>query len=166
MKEALHSDQRVAVLVDVQNMYYSAKNLYDSKVDYSNLLKIAVQDRKLIRAIAYVIKAHTPEEEDFFEALRKIGYEVKIKELKTYYSGDKKGDWDLGLAIDAVRLADKVDVVVLVSGDGDYIHLVDYLKAQGIRVEAMGFGKSAAREIKDGATTFVNMDNKKDRFLI
>lgn len=166
MKRGLYSQQRVGVFIDVQNMYYSAKNLHDSKVDYSNILDSAVQGRKLIRAIAYVIKADISEEKDFFDALDRIGYEVKAKELKVFHGGDKKGDWDMGIAIDVVELADKIDAAVLVSGDGDFIHLINHLKAKGVRTEVMAFGRSAARELKDNATNFIDMDKKKDKFLI
>lgn len=166
MKRGLYSNQRVGVFVDVQNMYYSAKNLHDAKVDYNAILQSATQERKLVRAIAYVIKANIKEEKDFFDALYKIGYEVRTKDLKVFDSGDKKGDWDMGIAIDAIELADKIDAAVLVSGDGDFIHLLNHLKAKGVRTEVMAFGRSAARELKDGATNFIDIDKKKDKFLI
>lgn len=161
----VNRDQRVAVFVDVQNLYYSAKNLYQSKINFANLIKKAVSGRKLTRAIAYVIRADIPEEENFFEALDKIGFEVKVKDLKVYYTGNKKGDWDMGMAIDAIALSEKVDVVVLVTGDGDFEALVHHLQARGLRVEGMAFGKSASREMKDEPDFFYDMDNKKE-FLI
>lgn len=161
----IKKDQRVAVFVDVQNMYYSAKNLYDAKINFANLLKKAVMGRKLIRAIAYVIRADIPEEENFFEALNKIGFEVKAKDLKVYFTGTKKGDWDMGIAIDAISIANKVDVVILITGDGDFEALVDHLKAMGVRVEVMAFGRSAARELKDKADYFFDMDGKKELLL-
>lgn len=162
----IHDEQRVGIFVDVQNMYYSAKNLYDSKVDFTNLLNKAVQNRKLIRALAYVIKADTPDESNFFEALENIGYEVRIKELKTYYGGAKKGDWDMGIAIDALKIAPKIDAAVLVTGDGDFQVLAEHLKAQGVRVEVMAFGKSTAKELREEANNFIDMDDNKERFLI
>lgn len=163
---SIHKDQRVGVYVDVQNMYYSAKNLYDGKVDFEKLLDAAVMDRKLVRAAAYVIKADTPDEEDFFEALRRIGYEVKTKELKEFYGGQKKGDWDLGMTVDMVQQAKKLDTVVLVTGDGDFAVLVDHLKSLGCRVEVMSFGKSSAKEIREAADNFIDMDEKPDKFLV
>lgn len=166
MPNNIHKDQRVVVEVDVQNMYYSAKNLYNSKVDFSKLLKQAVYKRKLIRALAYVIKADTPDEENFFDALRNIGFEVNIKDLKEYYGGQKKGDWDMGMAIDGIKLADKMDVFVLVTGDGDFESLVKHLQARGVRVEVMSFGKSTARELKEAADKFIDMDKQKNKFLI
>ncbi len=162
----IHPNQRVGVFVDVQNMYYSAKNLYDSKVDFQKLLNACVVDRNLVRASAYVIKADTPDEGDFFEALRRIGYEVKIKELKEFYGGAKKGDWDLGMAVDMVQQAKKVDTIVLVTGDGDFAALVDHLKAIGCRVEVVSFGKSSAKELRESADNFIDMDDKPDKFLV
>jgi uncharacterized LabA/DUF88 family protein len=84
--------QRVAVFVDVQNMYYSAKALYGHRVNFGEILKEAVAGRQLVRAIAYTIKAEMPEEQSFFDALEGIGFEVKSKELQTFVSGQKKGD--------------------------------------------------------------------------
>lgn len=162
----IHKHQRVGVFVDVQNMYYSAKNLYESKVDFSKLLDAAVMNRSLVRASAYVIKADTPDEEDFFEALRRIGYEVKIKELKEFYGGQKKGDWDLGMTVDMLQQAKKLDTVVLVTGDGDFTAIVNHLKAEGCRVEVMSFGKSSAKEIREAADNFIDMDEKPDKFLV
>lgn len=162
----IHKDQRVGVFVDVQNMYYSAKNLYNSKVDFKKVLDKASVDRKLIRASAYVIKGETAGEGDFFEALRKIGYEVKIKELKEFYGGEKKGDWDLGMTVDMVQQAKKLDTIVLVTGDGDFAVLVDHLKSMGCRVEVMSFGKSSAKELRESADNFIDMDENHERYLV
>ena len=162
----IHKDQRVGVFVDVQNMYYSAKNLYDTKVDFKKVLDSAVMNRRLVRASAYVIKGETPGEDNFFEALRQIGYEVEIKELKEFYGGEKKGDWDLGMTVDMIQQAKKLDTVVLVTGDGDFAVLVDHLKAMGCRVEVMSFGRSSAKELRESATNFVDMDNKADKYLV
>ncbi|MFB6088327.1 MAG: NYN domain-containing protein [Candidatus Aenigmatarchaeota archaeon] len=162
----LYENQDVAVFVDVQNMYYSAKNLFNGKVNYSNLLKDAINGRHLIRALAYVIKADTPDESNFFDALENIGYEVKVKELKQYYSGAKKGDWDMGMAIDALKIAPKIDVAVLVTGDGDFKALVEHLQAQGVKVEVMSFGKSTAKELKEEVNYFKDLNDQKDRYTI
>src|SRR3989339_947978 len=111
-----HKAQRVGVFVDVSNMYYSAKNLYGAKVDFGKVLLAAVSDRNLVRAFAYVIKADVGAEKEFFDALEKRGFEVRMKDLQIFYGGAKKGDWDVGMSMDAVRIADKVDVIVLVTG--------------------------------------------------
>jgi len=158
--------QRVGVFVDTQNLYYSAKNLYGAKVDFRRILDVGLNQRHLIRAIIYVIKADIPEEENFFEALRNIGYEVKIKELRTYYDGTKRGDWDMGIAIDTIKMAGKLDTVVLVSGDGDFVALVEHLRAKGIRVEVMAFGKSTSSELRRATNEFIDLDQNYESYLI
>jgi uncharacterized LabA/DUF88 family protein len=158
--------QRVGIFVDTQNLYYSAKNLYGAKVDFRRILEVGLNQRQLIRAIIYVIRADIPEEEGFFEALRNIGYEVKIKELRTYYDGTKRGDWDMGMAIDTIKLADKLDTVVLVSGDGDFVALVEHLKARGVKVEVMAFGKSTSSDLKRVTNEFIDLDLNYESFLI
>ncbi|MFW6385634.1 MAG: NYN domain-containing protein [Candidatus Hadarchaeota archaeon] len=159
-------NQRAALFVDVQNMYYSAKNLYKGKVDYSALFKVAKDGRRLIRAIAYVVESHAPEEEEFFEVLEEIGFQVRRKELREFYDGKKKGDWDMGMAIDSIRLSEKIDVAVIVTGDGDFKSLVQFLKAEGIQVEVISFGKSTSEELVKEADVFLNMDKKKDMYLM
>jgi len=159
-------NQRVVVLIDVQNLYHSAKNLYGARVNFKNLLLEAVSGRNLIRAIGYVAKADEPGEASFFEALEKAGIETKIKDLQVYPDGTKKGDWDVGLAIDAVRLSPKADAVILISGDGDFIPLVEYLKAQGNQIEVMGFGRTTSTALKELADDFLDLDSNPDLFLL
>lgn len=155
-------DQRVGVFVDIQNMYYSAKQLHSSKVNFKEILKVAIADRKFIRAIAYVIKADVGEEHNFFEALSHIGYEVKAKDLQIFYGGAKKGDWDVGICMDIIGLAPKLDTVILVSGDGDYVDLLQHVKrAMGCRLEVMAFGRSCSSKLKEAADQFTDLDNKK-----
>lgn len=149
--------QRVAVFVDVQNMYYSAKQLYNSKVNFNKILTEAVGRRQLVRAMAYAISADIQGENKFQEALSKIGYEVRLKDLQTFIGGAKKGDWDVGIAMDIVRITPKVDVIVLVSGDGDFQDLLEYVRAQGCRAEVMGFGKTSSSRIKKAADSFVDL---------
>ena len=141
-------EQRVEVLIDVQNLYYSAKNLYHAKVNFQEVLKQAVAGRKFIRAFGYVVRTKTGEEAPFFDALSKIGIETRVRDLQEFYGGAKKADWDVGIVIDAIRTAPGVDVVVLVSGDGDFIPLVEYLKNMGKRVEVGGFWQNNFRKIK------------------
>ena len=162
-----YENQRVGVFVDVQNMYYSAKNLYNAKVNFANILKAAVGNRSLIRAIAYVIKADVKEEQNFFDALDKIGFEVKAKDLQIFAGGAKKGDWDIGLAMDTIELAPKLDTIVIVSGDGDYVPLVHHLRhALGCRIEVIAFGKSGAASLKEACDLFTDIDQDKRRYLI
>jgi len=166
MTSAKHKDQRVAVLIDVQNMYHSAKNLYGSKVNFSEILKTAVGGRKLVRAFAYVVRTKTGEERPFFDALIKLGIETRVRDLQEFYGGMKKADWDVGITIDAVKTAAGVDTIVLVSGDGDFIQLVEYLKNQGKRVEVMAFGKSASSRLKEIADEFVDLGEAPQKYLL
>lgn len=159
--------QRVGVFVDVQNMYYSAKNLYGAKVNFKEMLKEAVRGRTLIRAIAYVIKADVKDEKNFFEALSKIGFEVKSKDLQVFFGGAKKGDWDVGIAMDMIELGSKLDVAVLVSGDGDFVPLVQHLsKAMGCFVEVMAIGKTSSAKLREAADLFIDLEKSKSRFFI
>jgi uncharacterized LabA/DUF88 family protein len=162
----IHPTQRVAVLADSQNLYHTAHSLYSRNVDYTALLDDAVRDRELVRAIAYVIRADSPNEEDFFDALRDIGFEAKIKDIKTFGDGSKKADWDVGISLDAVTLANHVDALVLCSGDGDFSRLCSHLRHEGVRVEVFGFGSSTAEELRDAADSFVDMSEDEDRFLL
>lgn len=166
MKTLQHKAQRVAVLIDVQNLYYSAKHLYNTKVNFREILREAVGQRLLVRAIAYVIKTDIKEESVFHEALEKIGIEVKQKQLQIFYGGAKKGDWDIGIAMDAIRLSSKVDTVVLVSGDGDFKDLIIYLKTHGCRTEALAFGKTSSVHLRSEVDGFVDMDRDLRRFLL
>jgi uncharacterized LabA/DUF88 family protein len=158
-----HKAQRIAVFVDVQNMYYSAKNLYGRKVSFGAILKKAIGIRSLVRAIAYVIKADIAEEKNFHDALHTIGFEVKSKDLQVFMGGHKKGDWDVGIAMDTIRMAPKVDTIVLVSGDGDFADLVVYLKGLGCRVEIIGFQKTTSSRLLEVADDYTPLDKK---FLI
>ncbi|MGB9763289.1 MAG: NYN domain-containing protein [Minisyncoccia bacterium] len=161
-----HKDQRIAVLIDIQNLYHSAKNLYSARVNFKNLLLEVVEGRHLIRAIGYVVKADEPGEASFFDALEKAGIEPKIKDLQVYPDGTKKGDWDVGLAIDAVRLSNKVDVIIIASGDGDFIPLVDYLINQGVQVEIAAFGRTTATLLKEIVDNFIDLDLKTENILL
>ncbi len=159
-------DQRVGVFVDVQNLYYSARNLYNARVKFNEVLNTAVGDRKLIRAIAYVVKADMPEEHTFFEALEKAGFEVKVKELQTFAGGHQKGDWDVGIAMDIIKTMNKLDVIVLCSGDGDFVPLLEYLQMTGQLTETIAFGRSCSGKIKELTDNFIDLDESPRKFLM
>jgi len=161
-----HPEQRVAILIDTQNLYHSAKNLYKSKVNFGEVVKAALGGRKLIRALSYVVNTEGGEEGAFFEALEKIGIEIKTKDLQIFYGGAKKADWDVGLAIDAIKLAHKVDAIVLATGDGDFIPLVEYVKSQGCQVEAISFGRSSSSRLREVVDEFIDMDADPNKYLI
>lgn len=162
-----HPHQRVGVFIDVQNMYYSAKNLFGAKVNFGNILSEAVSGRQLIRAIAYVVRTETKEEQPFFDALNNLGIETKDRPLQIFWGGEKKADWDVGLTVDAIRLSNSLDAIVLVSGDGDFLPLIEYLKYnQGKQVEVMSFGETTSGKLKEVADDFTDLSSDKGKFLI
>ena len=201
-----NSNQRVGIFVDVSNLYHSAKNLYQGRVNYAELIKHLVGGRQLIRAMAYVVRSegveaqqprsgnasngvtngHAPQvrmaekdqaaavsavpgsadngngassEASFFEALEKAGLELRMKDLQIYAGGMKKGDWDVGMTVDVIRMMPFLDVIILVTGDGDFIPLVNYVKWGGGRVvEIASFRRSASSKIVEAADTFINIE--------
>ena len=165
MTKSGYRDQRIGVFIDVQNMYYSAKQLYKGKVNFNVVLKEAIAGRQLIRAIAYVIKADVKDEETFYDALTEMGFEVRSKDLQVFYGGAKKGDWDVGIAMDVMRLAPKLDTIVLVSGDGDFSDLLEHTKSLGCRVEVVAFGKTTSHKLKEVADFFTDLD-KDNKYLL
>jgi len=165
MTKSGHKDQRIGVFIDVQNMYYSARQLYKGKVNFNVVLRQAIAGRQLIRAIAYVVKADVKDEDTFYGALSEIGFEVKSKDLQVFYGGAKKGDWDVGIAMDVMRLAPKLDTIVLVSGDGDFSDLLEHAKSLGCRVEVVAFGKTTSHKLKEVADFFTDLD-KDNKYLL
>ena len=161
-----HKDQRVAVFIDTQNLYHSAKNLYRARVNFANVLKESLAGRHLVRAISYVVTTESGEERAFFDALTKIGIETKTKDLQIFYGGAKKADWDVGMAVDAIKLSTRVDAIVLATGDGDFVPLVEYLKAHGIQAEVIAFGKSASGRLREIADDFIDMSDQPKKFLL
>ncbi|MBU6141770.1 NYN domain-containing protein [Patescibacteria group bacterium] len=153
-------DQRVGIFVDIQNLYHSAKNLYHARVNYKELMKELVADRNLVGAYAYVVKSETAEgEAAFFDALEKAGLQLRSKDLQIFAGGQKKADWDVGMAVDAIRMCEPLDVVILVTGDGDFIPLVEYLRVgKGKTVEVAAFGRSASGKIKEVADEFIDIE--------
>jgi uncharacterized protein (TIGR00288 family) len=161
-----YKEQRVGVLIDVANMYHSAKNLYRKKVNFKEVLKEVVAGRKLIRAIVYVIRTETEEEAPFLEALSQQGFEIKAKDLQIFAGGAKKADWDVNIALDAIKLAAKLDVVILVTGDGDFFPLVTYLQnTTGCLVEVAAFRQTASSRLIEEADDFLNLSENK-KFLL
>lgn len=162
-----HKDQRVGVFIDAQNLYHSAKNLYHRKVNFGEVVRMAVGDRKLIRSIAYVIASDSDEEKGFFDALVKAGIETKIKDLQVFSDGAKKADWDVGLAIDCVKHAAKLDAIIIISGDGDFVPAIEYMKTGfGCQVEVVSFGRSSSGKLKEAVDLFIDLDLDPYPYLI
>ncbi|MCK5021875.1 MAG: NYN domain-containing protein [Candidatus Pacebacteria bacterium] len=162
-----HKEQRIGIFIDAQNLYHSAKNLYKSKVNFKQIMEDAVVGRALIRAIAYVITTESAEESSFFDALVKLGIETKTKDLQIFFGGAKKADWDVGLAVDAITMAPKLDTVIIASGDGDFIPLVEYLQMnEGCQVEVIAFGKSSSSRLIEKADDFIDLCSDPKKYLI
>lgn len=161
-----HKEQRVGVFIDTQNLYHSARNLYQARVNFGAVLKDAVAGRKLVRAVAYVITTEAGDEKNFFEALAKLGIETKTKDLQIFSGGSKKADWDVGLAVDAIKMSPRLDSVVIVSGDGDFIPLVEYLQTNGVQVEVVSFGKSTSGKLREAVDDFVDLSENPRKYLM
>jgi len=156
----IYKSQRVGIFIDIQNLYHSAKHLYSARVNYRELIKELLAGRELIRVIGYVVKSETAlGEASFFEALTKTGIELRSKDLQIFPGGLKKADWDVGMTVDAIRMANFLDVIILVTGDGDFLPLVDYLKwGLGREVEVAAFGRSASAKLKESADLFIDLE--------
>ena len=162
-----HPEQRVGVFIDTQNLYHSAKNIYHARVSFANVLKDSVAGRRLVRARAYAVTTESGEEKGFFEALGKIGIEMRLKELQIFSGGAKKADWDVGLAVDAITASPKLDTVILITGDGDFVPLVHYLQMHaGCQVEVVSFGRSTSGKLREAADDFLDLDTDPRRYLI
>ena len=161
-----HHEQRVGIFIDTQNMYHSARDLFNARVNFGRLVEEVVADRRLVRAVAYVIRTATGEEKPFFDALKHAGIETREKDLQIFIGGGKKADWDVGLVIDAIRIAPLLDVVIIVSGDGDFVPLVEYLKYHGLQVEVAAFRGTTATKLVEAADSFTDLSELSNEILI
>ncbi len=163
----LFRNQRVAVFLDIQNLYYSARDVFGRKVNFEAVLNKILRDRVLIRAIAYLVRLKGVEQKGFINTLKSIGYQVKVKDPKIFKRFDDNGnlwttikaDWDMGIAMDAIALSEKMDVAILISGDGDFTDLVRYLHTKGVKVEIVAFKQTAAKELIEVSDEFIDLTN-------
>lgn len=162
-----HSNQRVGIFIDTQNLYHSAKHLHGSRVDFAAILSEAVAGRQLIRALAYVITTPSGSEGSFFSALNQLGIEVRKKEIQDYGAEFKRTSWDVEMTLDAIRMASRLDAIIIVSGDGSFAPLVEHLKSQtGIQTEVMAFGRSCSSRLKEFADDFFDLSENPDKYLM
>lgn len=162
-----HKNQRVGIFIDTQNLYHCAKNIYNARVNFDQVVKDGLAGRQLIRAVAYVITTEAGDEKNFFDALEKMGIETKTKNLQIFSGGAKKADWDVGLAVDAIKLAPKLDAIILITGDGDFVPLVEYLQVnEGCQVEVMSFGKSSSSKLIEICDDFTDLDENFSKYLL
>jgi uncharacterized LabA/DUF88 family protein len=152
-------EQRVSVFIDVQNMYYGARQL-KGKLDFDALMDAAVNDRRLIQATAYVVESKETDQSQFIAMLQQRAIKVQRKALRVRADGSMKGDWDMELALDVLDAAPQLDVVVLVSGDGDFTSLVKRVKTMGPRVEVIAFPRNTAKALVEAADHYQPLDRK------
>ena len=153
------SDKRVGVFIDVQNVYYGARKL-KGKLDFDALMESAIVDRRLIQCTAYVVESKEIDQSGFIARLQHKAIEVRRKSLRVRVDGSSKGDWDMELALDILDAAASLDVVVLVSGDGDFTSLVKRVKRIGPRVEVIAFPRHTAKSLLEAADRFQPLDRK------
>ncbi|MEZ8063174.1 MULTISPECIES: LabA-like NYN domain-containing protein [Vibrio] len=151
--------ENIAILVDVQNVYYTTRDKYRSNFDYNQFWYVATEGRNVVTANAYAISSQDPKQRQFHHILRGVGFNVKLKPFIQRRDGSAKGDWDVGIALDAIELAETVDTIVLVSGDGDFEILVERIKERfGKPVEVYGVPGLTAQNLIDSASKFVSIE--------
>ncbi|KAB0465332.1 NYN domain-containing protein [Vibrio splendidus] len=151
--------ENIAILVDVQNVYYTTRDKYRSNFDYNQFWYVATEGRNVVTANAYAISSQDPKQRQFHHILRGVGFNVKLKPFIQRRDGSAKGDWDVGIALDAIELAETVDTIVLVSGDGDFEILVERIKERfGKPVEVYGVPGLTAQNLIDSASKFVPIE--------
>ncbi len=152
--------KKVAIFVDVQNIYYTVKQVYGCNFDYNAFWLHATTDREVVSAVAYAIDRADQKQREFQNILRAIGFEVKLKPFIKRADGSAKGDWDVGITIDALEFTEDADDVVLLSGDGDFDLLVNKLRVdRGKRVEVYGVQELTAKSLINAATEFIPIEN-------
>lgn len=150
----LFEKEKIALFVDAQNLYYSARMGYAAKVNYEKLMKLITGNRKLAKAYAYIVQAPDGDVKPFASSLERFGYVVKIKDVRTRSDGSSKANWDMGMALDILSILDSVDTIVLASGDGDFVPLVEFVKSKNKRVEIFAFSDNTAYDLKEKADKF------------
>lgn len=151
--------ERVAIFVDVQNIYYTTRDKYRSNFDYNQFWYIATEGKQIVEANAYAIASHDPKQRQFHHILRGIGFDVKLKPFIQRMDGSAKGDWDVGIALDVFEAASQVDRVILLSGDGDFEVLVQRIQQRfNTQVDVYGVPGLTAQSLIDASDRFIPID--------
>jgi len=152
--------KKVSIFVDVQNIYYTTKEIHKCHFDYNSFWNTAISNRKLITAIAYAIESKDDKQKQFQNILRGIGFEVKLKPFIQRKDNTAKGDWDVGITIDVLEYAQKSDIIVLASGDGDFDILVKKLiEKYSLKVEIYGVKQLTAISLINSASKFISIES-------
>lgn len=153
--------KRIAIFVDVQNIYYTTKQEFGRSFDYRKFWQDVEFMGEIVQANAYAIESNNEGQQRFQTALRAIGFEVKLKPYIQRSDGSAKGDWDVGITLDVVDAAPKVDTVVLLSGDGDFSMLLDKVRQDhGVHTHVYGVKKLTARGLIESASRFTSIDTQ------
>ncbi len=152
--------EKIVVLVDVQNIYYTTKEAYDCNFDYNEFWEQATSNREVVKAIAYAIDRGDEKQRQFQNILRAIGFEVKLKPFIQRSDGSAKGDWDVGITLDAIEYAKETDVVLLATGDGDFDLLVDKIRKDlNVTVEIYGVRQFTSTSLINSASRYIPIEN-------
>lgn len=152
--------QNVVILVDVQNIYYTTRQAYGRHFDYNQFWSLVTDKRRVIKAFAYAINRGDAKQIQFQNILRGIGFEVKLKPFIQRSDGTAKGDWDVGITIDAMDYAAAADVVVLASGDGDFDLLANKLRLDyQTDVEVLGVPQFTAASLINAASKYIPIEH-------
>lgn len=166
-----YDDQRVALFVDTQNLFYAARDAVGRFLDYERLLRVAVRGRRLQAATAFVVEREGESTaHGFITRLSAIGYRVRRRPVRVHRADDQgravlEGDWDMGIAADLVRALDHADVLVLASGDGDFVPILQLAQERGKRVEVLAFREAAAQSLIDLVDRFVHLGDVEGIYL-
>jgi len=159
--------KRAVVLVDAINTFEAVKKIYKSRLDYKALSDIISSGKDIVKKIVYVSEsADKKGESGFIKALKKLGFEIKTLPFYVYNNRKKRYGCEVLLTIDAMLMAPKVDEVILVSGNGNFVFLVEHLISQGLSVEVAGFSRATSMGLKRKASRFVSLDHLSDKILL
>lgn len=150
--------KKALVLVDVQNVYYTCRQAYKRNFNYNQFWRELNYNLDITHAFAYAIDRGDSKQREFQNILRAIGFEVKLKPFIQRADGSAKGDWDVGITVDALEHADGVDEVILVSGDGDFDILINALKGKGKTVTVYGVPALTAESVQKVASKYFPID--------
>jgi uncharacterized LabA/DUF88 family protein len=151
--------ETISILVDVQNVYYTTKSAYKRNFDYNQFWAKVTHGRDVVNAVAYAVDRGDEKQKQFQNILRAIGFDVKLKPFIQRTDGSAKGDWDVGITLDAIEFAAQSDTVILVTGDGDFDLLAQKMRAQyACKVEVYGVPKLTAASLINAANVFHSID--------
>ena len=152
---------KVALFVDIQNIYYTTKAAFGRQFNYKKLIQTVANENDIIQANAYAIERHDPKQKQFQNTLKTFGFNVKLKPFIQRSDGSAKGDWDVGITIDMMAAANTVDKVILLSGDGDFDLLLTHLSKQhNVLTEVYGVPSLTAESLIQSADTFTPIDQQ------